>query len=256
MTSDKACKNRREAIAALVLGELEPSAAQQLQEHMRHCQACRAFYSSLSAQERSVQSAFNQFSKELATKDTALVESPSERYETPGDASTPSLGPRSGAGTWRVRLLRASRWAAAAVVLISAGYVAGRASAPGSPDVERLGALAAPVVTESVLADVEDRLASWTEGNYARLKRELYALTRRDIRATLEQNAAVYEATLDKRLAELVKLIEATRALDRQRIAEALEYVEANRLEDRAQLRSHIVTVAARVNEPMPKQPN
>jgi len=52
------CKNRREAIVALVLGELGTKAAKKLREHIDTCQTCRSFYQSLTDEEQIIQSAF------------------------------------------------------------------------------------------------------------------------------------------------------------------------------------------------------
>jgi hypothetical protein len=112
------------------------------------------------------------------------------------------------------------------------------------------------MVAESVLADVERRLTSRAERDYTRLKREIYAQTNNDIVLSMAENLALYEATLDKRLADLVQLIESTRALDRRRITKALEHIEANRLKDRARFHDSLVTVAAHVNKPIQQKSN
>lgn len=256
MTNTNTCKNRREQIAAFVLGQLEPAAAQQLQEHLRHCEACQSFHSSFSSQEESLQSAFKGLCEELAVKDAALLESLDEQSEKVRDTVPSNTEADLGTSIWRLWLPRIWRWAVAAVLLIAAGYVAGRASAPTSPDIQQLSNSVTPMVAESVLADVERRLTSRAERDYTRLKREIYAQTNNDIGSSMAENLALYEATLDKRLTDLVQLIEATRALDRRRITKALEHIEANRLEDRERFRGSLVTFAAHVNKPIQKKSN
>jgi hypothetical protein len=256
MSSTDNCKKRRERIAALVLGELEPSAAQELRDHMRTCHSCQSFYSSFSDQERSLLLAFEQLSEELARKDAELAEAAGKRSEMSHGRGMMRLDHRSRTRTWCAGILRISRWAVAALFLISAGYLVGRVGKPAQPDMEQLAASVAPIVTETILAEVAEPLASSTEASCERLKGELYARMHRDVRSALGQSLAVYEAELDERLAKLVQLIEATRALDRQRVTKALERIEANRLEDKARLGTHLVSLSARVNKPMHSQPN
>jgi hypothetical protein len=59
MSNKSNCQNRREAIAALVLGELEAQAVDELKEHIGLCQTCRSLYQALSEEEESIRSAFS-----------------------------------------------------------------------------------------------------------------------------------------------------------------------------------------------------
>ena len=57
MTKKNDCQDRRDALAALVLGELDHSAADEIKKHMITCQHCRALYEALTAEEGTVRSA-------------------------------------------------------------------------------------------------------------------------------------------------------------------------------------------------------
>jgi len=59
MRNSKECHERREDIAALVLGELDPAATDRLNEHVSGCGVCRRFRDSLADQEETVRSAFD-----------------------------------------------------------------------------------------------------------------------------------------------------------------------------------------------------
>ena len=52
------CQNRREAIAALVLGELETPAADEIKNHINTCMNCRSVYESMAEEEETIRSAF------------------------------------------------------------------------------------------------------------------------------------------------------------------------------------------------------
>jgi len=54
MSNRNDCKNRREAIAALVLGELETPAAGELRKHIDVCEVCRNLYQALAGEEETI----------------------------------------------------------------------------------------------------------------------------------------------------------------------------------------------------------
>ena len=58
MNNNKDCQNRREAIAALVLGELEAPAADEIKKHIETCRNCRSVYQAMAAEEDTIRSAF------------------------------------------------------------------------------------------------------------------------------------------------------------------------------------------------------
>ena len=75
MTNANDCQDRREKIAALVLGELEAPATDEIKKHIDACENCRLLYQALTAEEETIQSAFKAIddrSKELT--DSLVVE--------------------------------------------------------------------------------------------------------------------------------------------------------------------------------------
>ncbi|MHC4299279.1 MAG: anti-sigma factor family protein [Planctomycetota bacterium] len=58
MTDMNDCQDRHEMIADLVLGELEDAAADEIRRHIEACESCRLLYEALTAEEKTVQSAF------------------------------------------------------------------------------------------------------------------------------------------------------------------------------------------------------
>ncbi len=73
MSDNNHCNNRRESIAALVLGELEADAAEELKEHISTCQTCRSLYQDLSAEEQTIKSAFATITNTSSTLQHRLV---------------------------------------------------------------------------------------------------------------------------------------------------------------------------------------
>jgi len=100
MTNTNDCRNRHETIAALVLGELEAPAADEIKKHIDTCENCRLLYQALTEEEGSLQSAFKAVddrSKALADSLVAKAENGSRKSSFSGstlrwlwdDSSTP-----------------------------------------------------------------------------------------------------------------------------------------------------------------------
>ena len=84
MNATKQCQDRFEDIVALVMGELDPSAARELQEHIALCDTCRAAQDVLVEEEKEVRSGFE-----------ALAAQPrAGRASGAGAATAPSKSPR------------------------------------------------------------------------------------------------------------------------------------------------------------------
>jgi hypothetical protein len=74
MNAAKPCKDRMEAIMALVMGELAPTASRELQEHMAACDKCRAARDVLREEEDNVRLGFEAFARSLAPVERAVLE--------------------------------------------------------------------------------------------------------------------------------------------------------------------------------------
>ena len=58
MTKNNDCQDRRSSITALLLGELEGPAVDEISQHMDSCRGCRALYEALIEEEKIVRSTF------------------------------------------------------------------------------------------------------------------------------------------------------------------------------------------------------
>ena len=145
---------------------------------------------------------------------------------------------------------RLTRLAAAAVLMIGAGFVGGRLSAPEPLDVQQLQAALEsslktslePVIRQAMLAEVENRWQSAFAAGRAQIKDELARQARYDMTQLASQTLTAAGTQTDQRLKELIQLIEAARIQDRRRIEEALEHIER-------QFGSGLVTLATQTNE-------
>jgi len=210
------CPDMQDRIVDYMLGALDGPEAQAVEGHLARCEGCRRYLEGLRRQSDSL--------VELGKQATADMDARRDRViQTLGTASpsvriVPVLG-------------QFVRVAVAAALVLGAGVLIGRMTAPEPVDVERLRAdLEAsivaslkPAVQESVLAGLDERLANALAGNDANLQCEAAEQIRRE----LESFASNSEDRMDKRFAELIDAIEAARLTDRRQVARALEQIKA-----------------------------
>ncbi|KPL24624.1 MAG: hypothetical protein AMJ75_03210 [Phycisphaerae bacterium SM1_79] len=150
-----------------------------------------------------------------------------------------------------------AKFAAAVVLLVGAGYTVGRLSAPQPIDVEQLRAdlelsLKAslePTIRQDLVKQMDRRWESLFTASCVQLKEELHQQVRRDLTEFASQTLAASRTLTDRRLIELIQLIEDARMRDRWRVAEALEQIELNRLQDRTNFGKGLQTLVTQTAE-------
>jgi len=73
MNDAKQCKDRFEAIVAFVMGELDPPAARELQDHIALCDRCREARDVLVEEEQEVRSGFEELARSLGPVEQAVL---------------------------------------------------------------------------------------------------------------------------------------------------------------------------------------
>ena len=157
--------------------------------------------------------------------------------------------PKTKSGTKIVRLIlngRALKFAAAAILLIGVGFIAGRLLSPNQ-DIDTLQAFLEPAIRQNVLAQINEQWQKEYARNYTQIKEELGRQISQEMTELTEQTIAASGRITDRRMKELIQLIEAARAKDRQLIAAALEKMELDRRQDNARI-GGLVTFAAQTN--------
>jgi hypothetical protein len=156
-------------------------------------------------------------------------------------------------GALRLRLPPTlAKLAAAAVLLIGAGYVAGRLSAPQPVNLKELQATLEcslrlslePAIRQALVDDIDSRWQSVFAASHTQLQQQVG----RDL-AEFAQTLAASRNLSDQRFRELIQSIEAARRQDRLRTAAALEQIELNRLQDKTRFGNDLVALAAQTNE-------
>ncbi|MHC4194139.1 MAG: anti-sigma factor family protein [Planctomycetota bacterium] len=203
---------------AYLYAELDAKERARLREHLNHCSECRTDVTMWRA-----------------------VMGELDKWELPQG--------RKGLSGVRWNIGWAMRWAAAAVVLIFAGYAVGRVTVAAPPDMEQiqlaLKTTLEPAIRQDVVAELNRDWAVALAGSYVRLKDELGEEFRRELNTYALHTMAASNTVTNELLTGLIDAINDAQAQDRQWVAAAIEQVEYNRLQDRTQLINGLQTLAA-----------
>ena len=142
-----------------------------------------------------------------------------------------------------------AKFAAAAVLLIVAGYATGRLSAPRPPDMEQLQAALEPAIRQNLDARMKHYLQLGLANSYVQLKDELSEQYRRDLSRFAVQTLAASNTVTNELLTELVRSINAVQTEDLRRVAAALDQMELNRRQDRTLLANGLEILAYQTEE-------
>jgi hypothetical protein len=139
--------------------------------------------------------------------------------------------------------------AAAAVLLIAAGYVTGRLSAPRAPDMEQIRAALEPSIRRNLLNETKQYMQLGLANAYVRIKDELSEQYRQELNRVALQSVAASNAVTNELLSEIIESFNEAQNQDRQRIVTALEQIESRRLRDRTELSNAFATLALQTEE-------
>ncbi len=115
------------------------------------------------------------------------------------------------------------KFAAAAAILIAAGYAVGRFSAPKMPDVQQLQAALEPAIRQKLSQEMMQYWQGSLAGSFTQLKDEIQQQYRRDLSDFAIQTLAASSTVTNQRLLQLIDAINASQTHERQWYATALE---------------------------------
>ena len=139
--------------------------------------------------------------------------------------------------------------AAAAVLLIAAGYAAGRLSAPQAPDMEQIRAALEPSIRQKLLDDTKQYMQVGLANAYVRIKDELSQQYRQELNRVALQSVAASNAVTNELLTQLVESFNEAQSQERQRIATTLGQIESRRRQDRTDLSNALTTLAVQTED-------
>ena len=127
------------------------------------------------------------------------------------EASEQSNNVTTGKRIWFIDWLKATnsftKVAAAAVLLIIAGYAAGRLTSPRPPDIEQLQAALEPAIRNQLLDEMKQYLQLGLTNSYVQLKDDLTQQYRRDLSRFAAQTVLASGAVTNQLLEELIESI-------------------------------------------------
>jgi len=213
----------RDQIVDYTLGALDGPQAQAVKEHVDHCEGCRRYLEEIRKECDALAELGEQVAAGMDARRDRVIGALEQA--APVETGAPRI----------VQVIRGfARLAVAAVLILGAGIVIGRMTAPRPVDAERLRAdleasivaSLTPAIRESVLTGLEERLEAALASNDTTLRVEVAEQISRDLRAFASQFTSNSERLLDRRFAELVEVIEAARLTDRRQVAQALEQIK------------------------------
>jgi hypothetical protein len=139
--------------------------------------------------------------------------------------------------------------AAAAVLLIVAGYATGRLSGPQPPDMEQIRAALEPKIRQKLLDETRQYVQLGLANGYIRIKDELSQQYREELDRVALQSVAASNAVTNELLTVLIESFNEAQSQERQRIVTALDQIESNRLQDRNQFSNALTTLALQTED-------
>jgi len=169
------------------------------------------------------------------------------------EASAQSNEVTTGKRIWFIDWLKATnsftKVAAAAVLLIIAGYATGRLTSPRPPDMEQLQIALEPVIRSRLADEMKQYLLLGLTNSYIRLKDDLTQQYRSDFNQYATQTLAASNTVTNRLLQELIESINAAQTQERQWVAANFEQMELNRRWENAELSNAFATFAVQTED-------
>jgi len=239
------CERMKDKMADHLFDALSAQDREALDKHLVGCSKCAERFQKL----RDERDLLREFAEKVDTGTQRRKEALAEEIKRCDMSKRAGVTPG-----WRaVALSPVTKLAAAAVLLVAAGFFAGRLMPARPVDVEQLRAglesslksSLEEAVHDSLIEKVKQDREAALEHYYVQLKDELARQFRNEMNGLAVRTLAASEASTDRRFEQLIRLIEAVRAVDHRQIAKALHYIESNRLQDRTRLGQSLESLGA-----------
>lgn len=232
----KACDKYRDHIERYSWGELNAADNERLLKHVQQCDGCKGYLDALNEQEAKMA----QWAQSLEPLMEAGQAQAIERLHLTPE---PVVRKVSSLSPWR----RYVGYAAAACVLIVAGFLAGQVLRP-SIDMDALAqqwaASVQPQMEANITASVVETLRPEIVGEYAAMQDALSDQINMQLTAYAEQTVLHNDYQTYRLLTELIKSIQVAQVQNQQWALSAMQELEEQRLLDQQQMRSELATFA------------
>ena len=238
------CEKMQDKIVDYILGALSREECDVLNKHMTTCSKCSQYMQALKTEK----SLLREFAEKVDMDEETRKEKMANAILSCNQGKQIKLPL-----IWRIFVQsKITRLAVAAVVLVAVGYLAGMLLSPRPADVKQLQTALETSLKSSLEQTIQKSLLEQVgrdrelalERHYARIKDELTRQLHQNISDFAVQTLAASRAITDRRLADLIQLIEAARTVDHYQIRKALEQMESNRLQDKTHYENGLVSLA------------
>jgi hypothetical protein len=231
----KPCDTYKERIEQYCGNELDERDSEILLEHTRQCEACRQYLDALRGQEDAITQWVESLEPTIQSGQAKTI----ERFRQAQSQSRHIVG-AAGRFVW-------ARYAAAACVLIAAGFLAGRGLRP-SPDMAQLqrqwAAAVIPQMERQVTESVLHSLRTEVVGQYAKMEEALSGQIGSQLKVYAEQTVVRNDIQTYRLLTELIESIQQAQSQNQQWVLSAMTKLEQCRLEDQEKMRTQFATFA------------
>lgn len=243
------CQNIQEQILELITGVMSPEKTAELQRHIDSCPSCSKYLQALQADDKLLGNFAETMQPRVARVENNVIGALNLE---------PSTGQVKCISGWR-KIMKGPiiRIAAAAMLLIVAGYVVGRVTAPRPIDVQKLRAemeaslksFLEPAIRRDVLERVKGDWQLAFTNSYLQLRSELDQRFRDQLDTYAVRTLAASNIVTNRLLAELIQSINAAQKQEHRWFATALEQVELNRVRDTGRLREDFASFAVQAGD-------
>ncbi|MHC4639024.1 MAG: anti-sigma factor family protein [Planctomycetota bacterium] len=230
------CQKYKERIEQYITGDLPEQDSYELIQHLDQCPDCSDYMQALQCDHELLCDFAESLKPKLKQIENNITKAISDR--TSNRQTGFSL-------VWhKIKGRRFGNIAAAAVILIVAGYAVGRITGPRPVDEQNLRASIESSVRQDLLEQFKREWQSAFVNGYLQLKDDLNRQFHSELDAYAVQTLKASNAVTNQLLTELIGSINASQKQDRRWIAEVLEQIELNRLRDNSQLRNDFASFA------------
>ena len=238
------CEKMEDKIADLITGILSDSEKLILEQHLSQCPRCQNYRQALQKEDQLLIELFDKLDANMTNRQEKVI-------STVNNAG----GVKGGNIISIIRKLttrRITRFAAAALLLIVAGYTVGRSTASQPADVEQLRydletslkSSLEPAIHKKVVEDLNQQWQLALVHSYVQLRGELNQQFRNEMNEFAVQTLAASSTVTNQLLTELIDAISTAQRQDRRWTLAAMEQIELNRLRDNALLKNDFATFA------------
>jgi hypothetical protein len=232
------CRQIQEQIPLYIDGCLSEQQEQAVRDHIAQCAQCSDYLQAIEQDDKLLGSFVESMRPSIGQVEQEVIAAVEHQPQKQKAKATGIL-----------KSCRFVPYAAAAVVLISIGFLVGRVSTLRTADIDQLRDELKVSLSSEIRKEVSEQLKGDLQAAFAagfeQVKDGLRNEYQQELNRYAIQTLAASSAVTNQLLTELIATIDISRARDLRRIAAVMEQVELNRMRDSSELRDSFTTFAS-----------